>query len=84
MSLEEDQASIIERLLSASCPAAALGLEMPVDAVDVRKRFRDLSKLVHPDKCTDERATAAFQALQRHFEARWRVRTPVLFPVPDQ
>jgi hypothetical protein len=49
-----------------------------VDADRLRKRFKQISLLIHPDKCfNDDRATAAMQKL---VSARDNLRDPTMLP----
>ena len=52
-----------ERLLLAASPWQALCLPVGADAAAIKRRYHELSKLVHPDKCDCDSATEAFQAL---------------------
>lgn len=52
-------------LLARVCPVQVLGLDPAhASAADVRRQYRRLAALVHPDKCRLEAAAGAFQQLQ--------------------
>ena len=72
-----DQSVLLERLCAPkpeSTSAVAfswslLGLDPGTnDAASAKRQFRQLSLLVHPDKCSDPSAAAAFQALHSALE----------------
>ena len=50
-------------------PHAALGLSRGAGAAAVRRRYRELALLVHPDKCEHARAAEAFAVLTRCYKA---------------
>jgi len=57
----------VERILSCFKlnPYEHLSLRFDAKEDDVRRAFRKVSLLVHPDKCTHEKAKAAFDAIGR-------------------
>ena len=57
----------ITRLLRATDPVDALSLTRPCGASAIKSAYLAISKLVHPDRCDDPRATECFQVLQQHF-----------------
>lgn len=66
-----DREDAIGRILDARTPAAALlGPEEPSSSSPVERleRYRHLVNQVHPDRCADPRAAAAFERASRAFD----------------
>ncbi|KAG8748155.1 hypothetical protein FRC10_008888 [Ceratobasidium sp. 414] len=57
----------VERILKAFklSPYELLGLDMGATPTDIKKRYRQLSLFIHPDKTTHPRATDAFDLLKK-------------------
>ncbi|KAG9127877.1 hypothetical protein FRC07_008145 [Ceratobasidium sp. 392] len=57
----------VERILKAFKlnPYDLLGLDTDATAADIKKRYRQLSLFIHPDKTTHPRATDAFDLLKK-------------------
>mmetsp|Transcript_23432 Transcript_23432/g.51803 ORF Transcript_23432/g.51803 Transcript_23432/m.51803 type:complete len:347 (+) Transcript_23432:141-1181(+) len=63
------QVAEVERILAASGLFAALGLaDVCCEPATIKTRYRQLALQVHPDKCGDPRAKAAFQKISTAFE----------------
>ena len=65
--------TVLDAILKASSPYEMLGLSADdaangVSASAVRHAFRKRALVIHPDKCNDERAGAAFQMLSDSLE----------------
>ena len=69
----EEQKRAVAMLLSARSEGKSaietLGLHPSANRADVRKRFRHLSLLVHPDKNTSADAAEAFKILSEAFKS---------------
>ncbi|GAB5366568.1 hypothetical protein AAMO2058_001154300 [Amorphochlora amoebiformis] len=74
-----DSNQILDRILNAKDHFKVLALQPPTMSdngraevlytkKDMTIQFRNLSRIVHPDKCSDERATDAFHALKQAFD----------------
>eukprot|EP00933_Yihiella_yeosuensis_P050371 TRINITY_DN4816_c2_g1_i1.p1 TRINITY_DN4816_c2_g1~~TRINITY_DN4816_c2_g1_i1.p1 ORF type:complete len:331 (+),score=70.34 TRINITY_DN4816_c2_g1_i1:79-1071(+) len=60
----------VTQILNASSFFGRLGLPNAVVAIDtLKKQYRKVALLVHPDKCSDPRSKEAFQKLSEAFEA---------------
>ena len=69
----EEQKRAVAMLLNArsegKSPIETLGLHPSANRTDIRKRFRHLSLLVHPDKNTSAQAAEAFKILSEAFKS---------------
>ena len=66
---EVDRVAEMRRVLAADSPHEVLGLSQWSEGGDVRKAYRRLALLVHPDKNPEiTEATAAFRRVQEAFE----------------
>lgn len=52
---------LIVKIKKAKTPYAVLGLEQNCTKQEIKKSYRELSKMIHPDKCQHECATECFQ-----------------------
>ena len=70
-----DAESEVRRVCSLTRPSAwkVLGVERRASLAECRQRYRELVLLVHPDKCDDPRAGAAFRAVHEAFLAASRL-----------
>eukprot|EP00759_Apiculatamorpha_spiralis_P012999 PhF_6_TR19816/c0_g1_i1/m.28893 len=56
--------SILDRIIAANDRADIIGVDLTTTTVEeVRKKYKHLAARIHPDKCTDPRATDAFAKL---------------------
>lgn len=62
---ETDRNSEVNRILSCFKlnPFQILGLPLDADRESVRRQYRKLSVMVHPDKCTHPKASDVFDTL---------------------
>lgn len=62
---EQDRHNEVNRILGAFKlnPFEQLGIKFDTDREDIRKHYRKVSLLVHPDKCSHPRAGDAFDIL---------------------
>ena len=68
---EADRFNEVNRVLSAFKlnPFQQLGLKLDADREGIRRQYRKVSLLVHPDKCSHPKASAVFDLLgQAHKE----------------
>ena len=65
----EQQTKEIERVLQAPTPHDVLGISSWADAGEVRRAYRRLALVLHPDKCSADRAAVAFRAIRAAYEA---------------
>jgi len=64
-----NQRATIDRILGTSVPHEVLGISQDADLASVRRAYRHLALLVHPDKCSLPRTDAAFRAVRDAYEA---------------
>ena len=58
---ETDEHDVIEEILNASNHYKVLSVSESVESAELRRAYLTKSVKVHPDKCSDPRATEAFQ-----------------------
>ena len=63
------QRATIDRVLGTSVPHEVLGISQGADLGSVRRAYRHLALLVHPDKCSLPRTDTAFRAVRDAYEA---------------
>ena len=68
MDLEDLEATVRHVLRFRANPRKCLGVTASARAEEVRKRFLQLSKLVHPDKASHPDAMEAFRCVQAAYE----------------
>uniref|UniRef100_A0A7S4BUW2 J domain-containing protein n=1 Tax=Chrysotila carterae TaxID=13221 RepID=A0A7S4BUW2_CHRCT len=68
------------RLPDLALPAHVLGLPHAFDPAAARKRFRQLARVLHPDKCPLPNAETAFKRINDAFQAVMKARSPYVFP----
>ena len=66
---DDDETGQCGRIINAANFFERLGLrENLIESAEVRRAYRSVALKVHPDKCTDKRATEAFQLLSEAFD----------------
>ena len=70
-----DASDDLDRVLTASNAYQILGLSATANLDDAKKAYRELSRKLHPDKCTDPRSTDAFQRVAAAYE---RMKDPIM------
>jgi curved DNA-binding protein CbpA len=65
---EIKQSATIRRILKSSNYFEVLDVERNATKDQIKKSFRELSKMVHPDKCSHPNSTQAFRQLQKASE----------------
>ena len=67
-------AEMIQNLLRMryATPKRVLGLGPRAGAIDVRKQYMHIARMIHPDKCPLPDATAAFQIVSKAYEEAQR------------
>ena len=59
----------IDRVLQGGEPHVILGIDEWADAGDVRRAYRRLALLLHPDNCLLDQAVLAFRSVRTAYEA---------------
>ena len=59
----------IRAILNATTPLAVLGLQRTASSADIRKRYLDYSRIIHPDRCAHKDAQAACQRVNASYQA---------------
>jgi len=62
-----DVKKLIKRVLSTKEFYERMGLERTASSEEIKKRFRKLSLLLHPDKCTLPGAEESFKAINQAY-----------------
>jgi DnaJ-domain-containing protein 1 len=57
----------VKGVLAAGSAWEVLQLKKGAGAADVKRRYKELARKLHPDKCSIEGATAAFQKVQEAY-----------------
>ena len=75
-------ADYLARISRESNPFSILNVPRNASAEDIAKAYKQLVLVVHPDKCSDPRATAAFQKVKEAKEACLKPATQYRAPRP--
>uniref|UniRef100_A0A7S3K6Y9 J domain-containing protein n=1 Tax=Aureoumbra lagunensis TaxID=44058 RepID=A0A7S3K6Y9_9STRA len=62
------QAETIDKIFAASSMYEVLDVSPNASAAEIRKKYLKRSVMVHPDRCSDPRATAAFQRVSEAYD----------------
>ncbi|CAI2377685.1 unnamed protein product [Moneuplotes crassus] len=67
---KDSQEYHLQRLLNENYvnPYDVLEIALEANEVEIKKRFRDLSRKLHPDKCKHERAADAFSEVEKAYK----------------
>lgn len=64
----EEQREALTRIMNSEDLYSILGIDQDADAKGIKDAYRQVARLIHPDKCNDEDATAAFQKISEAYE----------------